>query len=43
MTAAGAAPRDRTPVDWSAVRALVERDLRAVRRAKAVVIPMPVD
>ena len=39
MTVAATRHR-RTPVDWSAVRALVERDLRAVRRSKAVVIPM---
>ncbi len=29
-----------TPVDWTAVHAVVAKDLTAVRRAKAVVIPM---
>lgn len=30
----------RTPVDWGAIRAIVARDLTAVRRAKAVSLPM---
>lgn len=29
-----------TPVDWLAVRTIVGRDLRAVRRSKAIVLPM---
>lgn len=30
----------RQPVDWRAVRALVEREARAIRRSKAIVLPM---
>ncbi|MEZ5166304.1 MAG: ABC transporter permease subunit [Acidimicrobiales bacterium] len=30
----------REPMDWSAIRAIIARDLTAVRRSKAVVIPM---
>ena len=36
----GPAARERGGIDWSAVGALVRRDLRAVRRSKAVVLPM---
>jgi ABC-type Na+ efflux pump permease subunit len=35
-----AATPTRPGIDWSAVRALVERDLTAIRRSKAVVLPM---
>jgi ABC-type Na+ efflux pump permease subunit len=31
---------ERTPTDWNAIRAIVRRDLTAVRRAKAVFLPM---
>ncbi|WP_426574354.1 ABC transporter permease subunit [Aquihabitans sp. McL0605] len=38
MTADG--PVDATKVDWAAVRAIVRKDLTAVRRSKAVMLPM---
>jgi ABC-type Na+ efflux pump permease subunit len=34
------APTRRSPVDWNAVRAVIAKDMTAVRRSKAVVIPM---
>jgi ABC-type transport system involved in cytochrome c biogenesis permease component len=33
-------PSTRTPVNWRAIRALAERDLKVVTRSKAVVLPM---
>jgi ABC-type Na+ efflux pump permease subunit len=37
---ASAQTRQRVPVDWTAVRAVVGKDLSAVRRSKAIVLPM---
>src|SRR5699024_2434146 len=33
-------PGMRTPVDWGAVRAVIWKDVTAVKRSKAVVLPM---
>jgi len=35
-----AGPVKPPPIDWSAVRVIMEKDLRAVRRSKAVLLPM---
>lgn len=40
MTATAFGRRTREPVAWGAIRAIVQRDLTAVRRAKAVFLPM---
>lgn len=40
MTSANRQPTHLFGIDWPVVRVVVERDLRAIRRSKAVVIPM---